>query len=114
MNNQDLADRPCEPCRGGIPPLEGEKLHEFYRMLSQEWKLVNDHHLEREFSFPDFKSALAFTNAVGDLAERVNHHPDIYLCWGKVTVTIWTHKINGLSEADFVFAAKTERIYNEK
>ena len=77
--------------------------------LGHEWLVVDDHHLEKEFAFKDFKEALAFTNRVGELAESVGHHPDIYLAWGKVRLTVWTHKIDGLNEADFVFAAKADR-----
>lgn len=109
----DLADIACEPCSGDVPPLEGEELREYEDQLSDDWDVVEDHHLERTFSFPDFESALSFTNEVGALAERVNHHPDIYLTWGEVKITIWTHEIDGLSETDFVFSAKTERIYSD-
>lgn len=73
-----------------------------------DWDIVDEHHLERQFSFPDFQSALDFTNAVGALAEAEGHHPDIYLAWGKVGIKIWTHKINGLTTSDFVLAAKID------
>jgi 4a-hydroxytetrahydrobiopterin dehydratase len=76
----------------------------------KEWKVANDHHIERQFTFPDFKSALDFVNRVGALAEDQGHHPDIYLAWGKVRVTIWTHKIDGLTESDFILAAKIDRL----
>ena len=72
--------------------------------------MVGAHHLEREFTFPDFNNALAFTNRVGALAESEGHHPDIYLAWGKVGIKIWTHKIDGLTESDFVLAAKIDRL----
>jgi len=78
--------------------------------ISQEWKVVGEHHLEREFKFKDFAAALAFTNKVGALAEAEGHHPDICLSWGKVKVIIWTHKINGLHENDFILAAKIDGI----
>ena len=68
------------------------------------------HHLEKEYRFPDFRQALAFTNRIGELAEEVNHHPDIFLTWGRVRVELWTHKIDGLNEADFVWAAKADRL----
>ena len=74
------------------------------------WHVVKGHHLEREYKFKDFKEALAFTNAVGKLAEKVGHHPDIFLAWGKVKLTLWTHKIDGLSESDFIFAAKVNNL----
>ena len=105
----ELAAKTCVPCRGGVPPLEGEEL----RRLSSElpsWQVVDGHHLEKEFRFPDFKAALAFTNQIGTLAEEQGHHPDILLAWGKVRVTIWTHKINGLTESDFILAAKIDQL----
>ena len=105
-----LAERECIPCKEGTEPLKGEGLTEFKRELSGGWEVVEDHHLEKEFKFADFAEALEFVNDVGDLAEDVGHHPDIYLTWGKVKLTVWTHKIGGLSEADFVFAAKVDRL----
>lgn len=106
----ELANRECVPCRGGVPPLKGEQLRELHDMLGNGWGLVDDHHLEKEFAFPDFRSALQFVNRVGELAEAVGHHPDIYLAWGRVRITLWTHKIDGLAEADFVFAAKVDTL----
>lgn len=106
-DSRELASRTCVPCRGGVPPLQGEDLAALSRKLPQ-WRVVNEHHLERTFAFPDFKSALAFVNRVGALAEEQNHHPDLTLSWGKVGVTIFTHKIDGLIESDFVLAAKIE------
>jgi 4a-hydroxytetrahydrobiopterin dehydratase len=105
-----LADKTCVPCKGGVPPLRGKPLNDLQRQLAGEWNVVNDHHLEKEFKFPDFKKALEFTNRVGALAEEQGHHPDIYLGWGKVRITVWTHKIDGLTESDFVLAAKIERV----
>jgi 4a-hydroxytetrahydrobiopterin dehydratase len=104
-----LAEKTCVPCRGGVPPLTEEEIKPLAHQLSS-WKVVENHHLEREFKFPDFKSALAFVNEVGAVAEEQGHHPDIYLAWGKVAITIWTHKINGLTESDFIMAAKLDRL----
>ncbi len=73
------------------------------------WRVVDGHHLEKSYEFPDFRQALDFTNQDGELAEEQNHHPDLFLAWGKVKVSIWTHKIDGLTESDFVFAAKADR-----
>lgn len=105
-----LAEKKCVPCQGGIPPLRGEKLAAFQKELGGNWKAVDEHHLEKEFTFKNFRDALTFTNKVGELAEKANHHPDIYLAWGKVRITLWTHKINGLSEGDFIFAAKVDAL----
>src|SRR5207237_156033 len=103
-----LAAETCAPCGGGVPPLHGEELAVLARQLGNGWRVVDEHHLEKELTFPDFAQALAFTNRVGALAEEQGHHPDIYLAWGKVRITIWTHKIGGLSRSDFVLAAKID------
>lgn len=105
-----LAEKECVPCKGGVPALKGDALKELSRQLKPEWRIVQEHHLEREFKFQNFREALDFTNRIGELAEAQNHHPDIYLAWGKVKVTLWTHKIEGLTESDFVFAAKVDRL----
>src|SRR5215468_7588250 len=105
-----LAEKECVPCKGGVPPLKGQDLDSLTRELQPGWCVVDEHHLEKEFKFPNFKEALAFTNKVGELAEAQGHHPDIYLAWGKIKLTIWTHKINGLTESDFILAAKADRL----
>jgi 4a-hydroxytetrahydrobiopterin dehydratase len=106
----DLASKTCVPCRGGVPALKGEELF----VLSQQvplWDVVNEHHLFRKFDFPDFRRALAFVNRVGEVAEQQGHHPDILLAWGKAEITIFTHKIDGLTESDCILAAKIDRLY---
>jgi len=105
-----LANKKCVTCKEGVPPLEGEELEKFGPELAIGWHIVHEHHLEREFHFKDFREALAFTNEVGALAEEEGHHPDIQLSWGKVRIVLWTHKINGLSESDFIFAAKVDQL----
>jgi 4a-hydroxytetrahydrobiopterin dehydratase len=105
-----LATEKCIPCRGGVPPLKGEELRSLARELGDAWRVVDEHHLERELAFPDFATALAFTNRVGAIAEEEGHHPDIYLAWGKVRIAIWTHKIDGLTRSDFVLAAKIDAL----
>jgi 4a-hydroxytetrahydrobiopterin dehydratase len=107
---RELAARNCVPCRGDTPPLAGEALRSLLGRLDAGWQVIDDHHLEKEFRFPDFREALAFTNRVGELAEAQSHHPDLHLAWGRVRVVIWTHAIDGLTESDFVFAAKTEAL----
>ena len=111
--SQPLNERTCIPCAGGVPPLAGEALNEFFGQLGDGWTLVAGHHLEKEYTFKDFQEALAFTNKVGELAEDQGHHPDLYLAWGRVKVSIWTHKIDGLTESDFIFAAKTDALSEE-
>jgi len=105
-----LAEQKCVACAAGAAPLKGNDLALLAQQVAAGWRVVNEHHLEREFKFPDFLSALKFTNRVGALAEMQNHHPDIYLAWGKVKLTLWTHKIDGLTESDFVFAAKVDQL----
>ena len=106
----ELAGKKYVPCRGGHPPLGGDALARLVAQLNPDWRVINSHHLEREYKFPNFVTALDFTNKVGALAESQNHHPDIYLAWGKVKLTLWTHKIDGLTESDFIFAAKADLI----
>ena len=105
----DLASKQCVPCRGGAPPLKGVGIKALHEKLGSDWRVVEEHHLEKTFRFKDFREALDFTVRVGELAEQQGHHPDIYLAWGKVNVTIWTHKIDGLTESDFIFAAKADQ-----
>ena len=105
----DLAKKTCIPCKGGVSPLKGTKLDALLEKLKNDWKIIKEHHLEKEYSFKNFKEALSFTNKVGELAENQGHHPDISLAWGKVKLTIWTHKIDGLTESDFIFAAKADK-----
>jgi 4a-hydroxytetrahydrobiopterin dehydratase len=102
-----LADKTCVPCRGGVPPLPPEAVASYLQQLDG-WEAVANHHLTKTFKLANFREALALVDRIGALAEEQNHHPDIYLTWGKVRVEIWTHKINGLTESDFVFAAKCD------
>ena len=105
-----LADRDCVPCKGGVPPLDGEELEKLAEELDGDWQVVDGKRLEKSYKFEDFRQALDFTNRVGELAEDVGHHPDIYLAYGKVKLKIWTHKIGGLSESDFILAAKADTL----
>jgi 4a-hydroxytetrahydrobiopterin dehydratase len=105
----DLAAKTCVPCRGDVPPLKGEELEELSRQVPG-WEVVGEHHLMKEFRFKNFREALDFVNRVGELAEEQSHHPDIDLGWGRAGVTIFTHKIDGLTESDFILAAKVDRL----
>ena len=104
-----LADRECVPCKGGTPPLKGKALAELAGQL-EGWEIIDEHHLSKACKFPNFTAALAFVNRVGELAERENHHPWIHFTWGKVRIEVWTHKIDGLTESDFVLAAKIDQL----
>ena len=105
----DLASKTCVPCRGGVDALKGAGLDTLKRQVPG-WDVVNEHHLHRRFEFPDFRKALEFVNRVGELAEEQGHHPDILLTWGKAEITIWTHKVDGLTESDFILAAKIDTL----
>jgi len=109
----ELAGKECEPCTSGGRPLKGGELQRLTKKLDGQWRVFNEHHLEKDYSFKDFREALDFTNRVGTLAEAQNHHPDIYLSWGKVTLAIWTHKVDGLTENDFILAAKADQLLEE-
>jgi 4a-hydroxytetrahydrobiopterin dehydratase len=107
--SEQLADKKCVPCRGGVAPLKGKDLEALHNKVPQ-WNVVDQHHLTRSYTFPDFKQALEFVNRVGALAEEQGHHPDILLAWGKAEITLWTHKIDGLTESDFIMGAKIDRV----
>ena len=106
----DLASRECVPCRGGIPPLAGNRLKAIAQELGGDWRLVDEHHLEQEFRFKNFRQAMEFANKIGEIAEQQGHHPELLIGWGKVKVILYTHKIDGLHENDFIMAAKIQVI----
>ena len=103
-----LASKQCMPCRGGVRPLKGAIVGTLGEQLGGGWQVVDEHHLEKEYHFKNFREALDFTIRIGELAEEQGHHPDIHLAWGKGRLTVWTHKINGLTESDCVLAAKAD------
>lgn len=105
-----LASKSCKACQGSTPPLKGQEIQDLADQLAGDWQVVREHHLEKEYTFDDFRQALDFTNRVGEVAEEQNHHPDIFLTYGKVKIQIWTHKIDGLTESDFIFAAKCDEV----
>ena len=106
----DLAEKQCIPCKGGVPPLAPGPVSALMAQLGGDWQVVENHHLSKTYRFKDFAQPLAFVDRVGAMAEEQWHHPDIYLAWGVVRIEIWTHKINGLTESDFVFAAKCDAL----
>ena len=106
----ELAKMQCKPCQGGVPPLTPVEIKPFLSQL-ENWQVIENHHLEKNYEFKDFAEALNYVNRLGSVAESQNHHPDLYLAWGKVGVKIWTHKIDGLTESDFVFAAKCDLVF---
>jgi 4a-hydroxytetrahydrobiopterin dehydratase len=111
MTEEKLAERKCTACEKG-EALEGDAVLKLMKELGNDWLLIEERQLEKVFKFNNFKEALAFVNRVGEFAESIGHHPDIYLTWGKVKITVWTHKINGLQENDFIFAANADKLYS--
>jgi 4a-hydroxytetrahydrobiopterin dehydratase len=109
MSAETLAQKHCVPCKGGTPALKGEALKPFASQVPQ-WSVVSEHQLERVIKFPDFVTALAFVNRIGEIAEAEGHHPDLELGWGRVAVKIYTHKVDGLTESDFILAAKIDAL----
>ncbi len=105
-----LAETRCTACRGDVEPLKAPAIENLLRQLAEGWRAIDDHHLEKVYEFNNFREALDFVNKVGELAESQGHHPDIFLAWGRVKLTIWTHKIGGLHENDFILAAKVDRL----
>jgi len=106
----ELAQKVCVQCTEGARPLKGEGVTTLLETLGGGWRVVDEHHLEKEYRFRNFRDALAFTNRVGELAESQGHHPDIALSWGRVKLVIWTHKIDGLTESDFILAARADKL----
>jgi len=105
----ELASKKCIPCKGGAPPLKGGELRILQGQV-EGWNIIEEHHLLKTFKFPDFRKSLDFVNQVGEIAEEQGHHPVITFTWGKVEITIYTHKINGLTESDFIMAAKIDTV----
>jgi 4a-hydroxytetrahydrobiopterin dehydratase len=106
----ELTDKMCGACADAEDSFDANEIAEYTPEIDEDWQVIDNHHLERKFDFDDFQQALDFINDVGELAENENHHPDLYLTWGEAKVTIWTHSVDGLTEADFIFAAKTDEI----
>jgi 4a-hydroxytetrahydrobiopterin dehydratase len=106
----ELAKKKCVACQGGVPPLKGKQIAVLQAQLEPGWKVVSEHHLEKEYKFNNFVEALEFSNKVGALAEEEQHHPDIHISFNKVKLILWTHKIDGLTESDFILAAKADLI----
>ena len=106
----ELSEQKCTPCHGGVEPLAEPMLNEYHKQLAEGWQIIGRKRLERNFKFKNFAEALEFTNKIGQLAEQQHHHPDIHLSWGKVKLELWTHKIGGLHENDFILAAMIDKL----
>jgi len=106
---EKLSERRCVPCHGGVPRLRGAGAEQLLKEL-RGWELVEEHHLSKSFKFPNFAEALEFVNRAALVAEEEGHHPDINFGWGYAHFKIYTHAIGGLSESDFILAAKIDEI----
>jgi 4a-hydroxytetrahydrobiopterin dehydratase len=104
-----LSEKKCQPCRGGVPPLTAEEIEPLFEELV-DWELKNDNRLLKVYKFNDFKSALSLANKIGEIAEEEEHHPDLLVRWGELKIELWTHRINGLTESDFILAAKIDQL----
>jgi 4a-hydroxytetrahydrobiopterin dehydratase len=109
MSDMPLAERSCVPCRGGVPALTAEDRSPLLAELDG-WAVIDGHHLRKEFRFPDFRSALDWVLRAGEISEEQGHHPELTVSWGVARATIWTHAIDGLTESDFVLAAKFDKL----
>ncbi|MGL4997906.1 MAG: 4a-hydroxytetrahydrobiopterin dehydratase [Cetobacterium sp.] len=105
-----LSDKHCIPCQGGIPPLGQEEINKLLDQLKNGWEINKSGHLYKRFEFNDFMGGMEFANKIALIAEQEAHHPDLTVSWGRCAIEIWTHKINGLNESDFILAAKIETI----
>ncbi len=110
MTDLCLINKHCVPCAGRVPPLEASIAGKLLNELGHEWIINSDGHLYKEVLFLDFMGAITFANKIAEIAEQEAHHPDLTIAWGKCTIEIWTHKINGLTESDFILAAKIEHL----
>ncbi|HLH75135.1 MAG TPA: 4a-hydroxytetrahydrobiopterin dehydratase [Chloroflexota bacterium] len=107
-----LHEYACVPCKGGVPPLTPEEIAPLLARLDRDWLAEDNRKLVKTFKFKNFIQAVEFVNQITPVAESEGHHPDLYVAWGKVTIYLWTHKINGLTSSDFYMAAKIDQIFN--
>ena len=106
----ELSDKKCVPCEGGVPKMKPEEIKEYNARLNTPWEVLEDMKIRRTFKFDNFKETMKFVNQIADLAEEEGHHPAMHVFYGKVEVEFWTHAIMGLSENDFIMAAKIEEL----
>ena len=106
----ELSTKKCIPCEGGIPPLNEKEIKEYKKLLSVDWKVSDNNKITREFFFVSYRHTMDFVNKVADLAEEEGHHPVLHIYFGRLVADLWTHSINGLSENDFILAAKIDKL----
>ena len=107
----ELGQMKCVPCQGGVLPLQGQALKDLLARLGGSWRLVREHHLEKEYRFASFAENIAFVNRVAQVAEAEGHHPEMHVGFRTLRMEVWTHKIDGLTESDFVLAAKADAVF---
>jgi 4a-hydroxytetrahydrobiopterin dehydratase len=106
----DLSKKKCIPCEGGIPPLTGNEITEYKKQISADWIVIDNNKITKEFYFVSYRQTMDFINKVADIAEEEGHHPVLHIYFGRAVAELWTHSINGLSENDFILAAKIDKI----
>jgi len=107
----DLAQKTCVACEGGTPPLTPEQIQQLLPQVN-DWQVLENKHIEKNFTFKDFKELMQFVNRVADVAEAEGHHPDLHIFYNKLRIELWTHAVKGLSENDFILAAKIDELSN--
>jgi 4a-hydroxytetrahydrobiopterin dehydratase len=110
-DTMDLTSKKCVPCEGGVPPLKNEELKEYLRNINSSWQLTGEKKISRDFLFVNFRHTMEFVNRVAELAENEGHHPVMHVHFGMVGIELWTHAIDGLSENDFIMAAKIDKLF---
>lgn len=111
MDTKNLLTKKCVPCEGGVPPFIKEQIEEYKNKISTDWEVIEDNHkIKRKFKFKDFLTAMKFVNKLANIAEEEQHHPNIEIFYNIVNLTLWTHAIAGLSENDFIMAAKIDEL----
>jgi 4a-hydroxytetrahydrobiopterin dehydratase len=106
----DLSTKKCKPCEGGVDPLNQNEIAKFKSQVSNDWKVLDNKKITREFLFVNYSHTMEFVNKTADLAEAEGHHPDMHVYYGRVVIELWTHSINGLSENDFIMASKIDKL----
>jgi 4a-hydroxytetrahydrobiopterin dehydratase len=106
----DLSKKKCIPCEGGIPPLTGKEITEYKKQISADWNVIDNNKITKEFYFVSYRQTMDFINKVADIAEEERHHPVLHIYFGRAVAELWTHSINGLSENDFILAAKIDKL----
>jgi 4a-hydroxytetrahydrobiopterin dehydratase len=112
--NSSLVTKKCTPFEGGVPPLTEEQIQPFLKQINSAWEVIDGKKVRREFAFNDFQETMTFVAGVAELAETENHHPDMHVSYNKVVIELWTHKINGLFDNDFILAAKIDQLYDKQ